>query len=177
MRVPQAVADERRRKLYIREEKQHRQPKAAMLAWQDWSIYVTNASPAQLSVAEICTLYRSRWQIELVFKLWKQYGKLNEWQSKNEWHIMCEVYAKLLAMIIKHWLLVVGCWGDLERSLVRGSRLVQEYVAVLMYSLNAGTELEAVLAALARELKLVPKVRKRRGKPSTAQQLLQPSML
>lgn len=177
MRVPQAVADERRRKLYIREQKHHRQPKAAMLAWQDWSIYVTNASQAQLSVAEIMTLYRSRWQIEMVFKLWKQYGKLNQWQSANEWHIMCEVYAKLLAMVIKHWLLVVGCWGDLERSLVRASRLVQEYVGTIIYSLQGGTELAMVMAALAQELKLVPRVRKRRRKPSTAQQLQQPSIV
>jgi Transposase DDE domain len=59
MPVPQAVAAERRRKLYLREQKHHRQPKAAMLAWQDWSIYVTNASAAQLSVAEISTLPRS----------------------------------------------------------------------------------------------------------------------
>lgn len=177
LRVPQAVADERRRKLYIREQKHHRQPKAAMLAWQDWSIYVTNASREQLSVAEIMTLYRSRWQIELVFKLWKQYGKLNQWQSENVWHIMCEVYAKLLAMIIKHWLLVVGCWGDLERSLVQGSRLVQAYVGLIMYSLQGGISLSAVLEELASELKLVPGVRRRRGKPSTAQQLQHPSII
>ncbi len=71
IRVPQEVASERRRKL--KAEARHRGQAAskARLALADWTILVTNVPTQLLSLREALVLARARWQIELLFKLWK----------------------------------------------------------------------------------------------------------
>ncbi len=48
-------------------------------------------------------LVRERWQIELLFKLWKPYGCLDEWRTSHPWRILCEVDAKLMGLLLQHW--------------------------------------------------------------------------
>src|SRR5436853_3471000 len=45
---------------------------AARLRLADWTIVLTNVPQAQLAVQEALVLLRVRWQIELLWKLWKQ---------------------------------------------------------------------------------------------------------
>src|SRR5207249_4108182 len=65
VRVPQAVADERRRRLWAEARKKGQMVSQARLRWADWTILVTNAPATLLTVAEALVLYRARWQIEL----------------------------------------------------------------------------------------------------------------
>jgi len=75
VRVPPAVADERRRKLREALQRQGYTVSKARLALAGWTLLVTNAPATLISVAEALVLYRARWQIELLFKLWKQHGR------------------------------------------------------------------------------------------------------
>ena len=43
---------------------------------QEWTIFVTNCPPEMLTWKEVVVLYRARWQIELLFKLWKSHNRL-----------------------------------------------------------------------------------------------------
>jgi hypothetical protein len=45
-----------------------------LLAVCTWRIWVTSIWTAHLSIEEAIVLQRERWQIELFYKLWKQYG-------------------------------------------------------------------------------------------------------
>jgi hypothetical protein len=46
-----------------------------------------------------------------LFKLWKNHGRVADWAaSGNPWRVLSEVYAKMMAMLVTHWLLVVSCW-------------------------------------------------------------------
>ncbi len=74
VRVPQAVADERRRKLRTAARRNGTTPCAARLALADWTVFITNAPRALLSLDEALVLGRARWQIEVLFKLWKRHG-------------------------------------------------------------------------------------------------------
>ena len=35
---------------------------------------------------------RSRWQIEMLFELWKRYGHLDKSRSEKPWRVMCEIH-------------------------------------------------------------------------------------
>src|SRR5208337_2573706 len=76
LRVPQEVADRRRQKAYVKAQKHGRVPSREYLEWQDWTIFVTNCEPELLTWEAVVVLYRARWQIELMFKLWKSHNRL-----------------------------------------------------------------------------------------------------
>jgi IS4 transposase len=97
--------------------------KWALLAW---TIYLTNAPPTVLSAQEVVEVAGLRWQIEILFKLWKSEMELDAWRSTNPWRILCEIYAKLIAAIIQHWLLLIGKGHDLHKSLLQMSRTIQK---------------------------------------------------
>lgn len=131
VRVPAEVANQRRRRLRVAAQRRGTAPSAASLARADWTILVTNAPPALLSLREALVLARARWQIELLFKLWKSHGHIDESRSAKPWRVLCEVYAKLLAMVVQHWLLLVGCWAYPDRSLVKAAQTVRTFALSL----------------------------------------------
>lgn len=110
VRVPLAVARERRRRVRADARRRGQMVSRRRLALADWVLLVTTVPPAVLSADEVCTLYGARWQIELLFKLWKHAGGLARSRSAKPERILCEVYAKLLAMVVQHGVLVVTCW-------------------------------------------------------------------
>lgn len=68
LRVTKQVANARRRKLRKEAEKKGRTPSKNHLALCNWTLFVTNASSEILPVNIVLSLYRLRWQIELIFK-------------------------------------------------------------------------------------------------------------
>jgi hypothetical protein len=176
VRVPQAVADERRRKLHAAAQREGRTPPAARLALADWTLLVTNVPVELLSVAEALVLARARWQIELLFKLWKTHGKLDESRSRDKWRVLCEGYAKLLAMVIQHWVLLVGCWVFADRSLTEAAKTVRREATCLVGAIHCHTRLVEALAAIRRCLTAGCQIDRRHRKPSTFQLLLDPAL-
>lgn len=126
IRVPQAVADERRRKLRATARRKQSTASAASLALADWTVFITNTPVVLLSLDEALVLGRARWQIELLFKVWKSQGWIDEWRSRKPWRVLCEVYAKLLAMVVQHWLVLVACWQYPDRSLGKAAHTIQK---------------------------------------------------
>ena len=109
-RVPPEVADQRRRRIRQDVRRKGRTPSAATLELAAWTILITNVPEDQLSHDEALVLARVRWQLELLFKLWKSHGRIDQWRSAHPVRIVCELPAQLLAMVLQHWLLVVSCW-------------------------------------------------------------------
>jgi hypothetical protein len=121
VRAPQEVVDQRRRRLHSDARRRGTTPSAAKLALAAWTILITNVPATRLTVQEALVVARTRWQIELLFKLWKSHGRIDESRSEKPWRILCEVYAKLLAMLVQHWILVVCCWRYPDRSLTKAA--------------------------------------------------------
>ena len=113
VRVPAQVTAERRRRAA---RKKGQTVSRVSLQLAAWTIFVTNVPVEKLSVQEALVRGRCRWQIELLFDLWKTHGKVGQSRSAQPWRILCEVYAKLLAMVIQHWLVLVSCWHYPDRS-------------------------------------------------------------
>jgi hypothetical protein len=174
VRGPQEVADRRRAKLRAAAQREGTAPNARALALADWTLLVTNAPAGLLRLREALVLGRVRWQVELLFKLWKSGGRIAAWRSAKPWRALCEVYAKLTAMVLQHWVLLVGCWAFADRSLVRAAKTVRDAVPVLALGLTHLTLLVATLALIARCLAAGCKVDKRRRHPSACQLLADP---
>lgn len=176
IRVPQAVADQRRRRLKASARSGgHGVPKQTR-ALADWTLLVTNVPAAQATVADLEVLRRLRWQIELLFKLWKSHGKVAISRSAKPWRILCEVYAKLLAMLLQHRLLLLTAWPPGERNLVQAAATVRSAVPGLARALACRDALATVLAELVLDLSAVVKTTKRRARPSLQQLLLDPDL-
>jgi hypothetical protein len=173
IRVPQEVADQRRRKL--REDAQRRQKTVSQrsLALADWTILVTNIPADLLTLTEALVLMRSRWQIELLFKLWKSHGKIDEWRSWKPWRILCEVYAKLLAMLIQHWLFLISFWRFTNRSLVKASQTIRKHALHLGSAFASSASLETAIQVVDRCLEAGCRINKRKTDFRTFQLLEQ----
>jgi hypothetical protein len=174
VRVPQEVADQRRRRL--RDDHRGQTVSAHRLALAAWTLLVTNVPPDQLTLPEALVLARVRWQIELLFKLWKQHGLVDEWRSEQPWRILCEVYAKLVAVLIQHWCLL-RTWHRADRSLIAAARTVRAHAPLLTLAQAGHLPLAQVLAWLDHAFTHGARLQRRRQRPSTYQLLADPDRL
>ena len=174
VRVPPEVAVLRRKRLAQKRSGQRRRGSAVhpdRLALVEWNVYVTNVPAPMLTLEEALVLARCRWQIELLFKLWKSEGRIDESRSQKPWRILCEVYAKLIGMVVQHWLLLVGCWTHPDRSLVKASRTVRSRAVELAVVLPQAYLVHKTLTIIELCLRQGCRVNRRRRKPSTHQLL------
>lgn len=172
VRVPPEVAEQRRQRVREAAQDQGREPSEEVLYLAGWILVVTNVPRARLSLSEALVLLRLRWQIELLFKLWKEHGQIDEWRSKKPWRILCEFYAKLCAMVIQQWLIHAGCWHDPWRSLFKAAEVVRREANRIMVALYEGG-LERVLRSIVRGMRTGCRVDRRGSHPSTVQLLLE----
>jgi len=176
VRVPDEVANGRRRRLRAEAKWRGKTPSARSLAGAAWTLLVTNVPTDLLAVREALVLARARWQIELLFKLWKSHGHIDESRSGKPWRVLCEVYAKLLAMLVQHWLLLVSCWTDPDRSLVKAAGTIRQHALHLASVLACTPSLCAALAVIQRCVAAGCRLNRRKKKPNTYQWLLDPFM-
>jgi hypothetical protein len=172
VRVPQEVADQRRRRVRADAKRHGRTVSPTTLALAGWTILVTNAPVALLSGPEARVLARVRWQIELLFKLWKSHGQIDAWRSQKPWAILCELYAKLIGLIVLHWIVLVSCWAYPDRSLLKAAQTVRAHACCLISALKRCGRLEEALLDLAFCLQVGCRINKSQKTPHTFQLLL-----
>jgi Transposase DDE domain len=172
VRVPDDVAEQRRERI-IKEAKQRgKQANEEVLKRAQWTILITNAPEEILTLTDVLVLQRARWQIERLFRLWKEGGKIDEWRGRTPWRILCELYAKVMAMLIEHWFLVLGTWQDPYRSLVKAADVVREYVPELFMGLLDRADWQEVVAHLFKAMRKC-RLHRRKHHPSHPQLLLE----
>jgi hypothetical protein len=136
-----------------------------------WTLLVTSVPEAQMSLEQALGLMRARWQIELLFKLWKEGMQIDEWQSEQPWRILCEVYAKLLAVLIQHWLLILACWDDPHRSWVGATEVLRTHVSVLAHGWAGDMPLEQAVSMMLTSVRGACSIPARRTRLNTARLL------
>jgi hypothetical protein len=114
------------KKHHATKTKPHRhRPSKARQALSGWTVLLTNVPKERLAAHEARVLIRVRWQIERLWRLWKERGQVDIWRSAKPMRILCEVYAKLMGCMIQHWIILKGCWQQPDRSMVKASQVVQ----------------------------------------------------
>jgi Transposase DDE domain len=171
VRVPKAVERQRRERLRKEARDKGYKVRPERLALCGWSLWISNVPAEQLSLPEVEVLSRVRWQIELLFKLWKSAGQVDESASGKPYRVLCEVYAKLLAMVVQHWVQLLSWEGVGQRSLRRGVRRVRQYAVALALALGDGRALRRLLRVIAQALRHGLRINKRRRKPACFQLL------
>jgi hypothetical protein len=116
LRVPQEVADQRRKKAIENAKRKGRTPSKASLALMDWSIFVTNVPSKMLHMKQMINIYRVRWQIELVFKLWKSYcglGRITGVRRERIFRVVCQDdWCRLNSLSDRTLANAGGCWSQ-----------------------------------------------------------------
>jgi hypothetical protein len=171
------TASERIRKLRAGARKRNQPLAAERVQLAHWTIMLTNALHDLLSALEVYTLLRLRWQIELLFRLWKTYSQVDESESENPWRILTELYAKLIAVLIQQWILLASIWHIPCKSIVLAASFIQTYAIFVQISLKNQVALCGALTTLVKLLQATPDLLKRHRNPSTNQILLDPELV
>jgi DDE family transposase len=171
VRIPQEVAARRRQQAHQKASKHGRAASAEQLRWQDWTIFVTNCEPERLTWKGVVILYRARWQIELMFKIWKSLNGLTAHRPEaSAQEQLCLIYAKLIGAIVQHWILVSTTWSNGRRSLMKAAVILRDWITSLAEALDDSERLVHTLNRLAETL-VGACVERRRKRPSNFQLL------
>jgi hypothetical protein len=66
------------------------------------NLFATNAAPELIPMEKAWSFYRLRWQIELIFKVWKSICNLEKVKKVKKHRLECYIYSKLILIIL--------CW-------------------------------------------------------------------
>ncbi|WP_165360599.1 IS4 family transposase [Candidatus Chloroploca sp. Khr17] len=177
VRVPEQTAAQRLRRLHREMRKKGRTASAEQEAWCGWTVFVTNMPTDMVTLTEALVLMRLRWQIELLFKLWKSHGKVDESRGQRDARVLTEIYAKFIGMIMQHWLLLTGCWQKPDRSLPKVAKKVREFAKLLAQAMHHPRTLRKVVRLLMEEISKVEGQTPRTKEPNAYQLLLNPNLL
>lgn len=66
----------------------------------DYNIFMTNTTQEQLTQEQVQLYYRLRWQIELLFKIWKSVLELDKIGKMSIFRFECYLYSRLLVLLL-----------------------------------------------------------------------------
>ena len=133
-RLSEAESNKRQRYIRRRAKRKAETPSKALLRLAGYNLYITNIEAHRLTPKQICVIVGIRWQIELMFKCFKSIGKLNVSRSQKPYRILSEIYAKLIAILIQHTVMLVAQWRCIHHSLMKTTQLIAGYARLLAVS-------------------------------------------
>jgi hypothetical protein len=93
--------EKERRDEYIKEcKKKKRTPNKEYINRLAFTIFITNVPLTMWPAKVIGTIYRLRWQVELIFKSWKSDLKFDFLIGTNPFRVKCLIYARLTAILM-----------------------------------------------------------------------------
>jgi len=105
-KVPATVAAKRRhkQKRKIANVSKKARYRYGTSAWKellmDYNIFITNTTKEQLTHEQVQRYYRLRWQIELLFKIWKSVLELDKIGKMSIFRFECYLYSRLLVLLL-----------------------------------------------------------------------------
>jgi hypothetical protein len=171
IRCPPEIAAQRRRKVHETARRKGRTASQRQLALCDWTVMITNAPAEMLTLDQAWELYCSRWQIELLFKRWKSLGGIQISTDLKPERVLCELYAKLLGMLVAHWFTLLR-GGPLEGfSLTKAIQRIQDRASRLADALRHPDRLPELIDEIQTIIERLPRQPRRKKSPSTRQRL------
>jgi hypothetical protein len=91
---------------------------------------------------------------------------------EQPWHVLCDFYAKLLGMLLVHWLMIAGCWQVKSRSMVKASKAICSQLVLLAKAIGGSLDLHWVIQQIIEDLPMC-RMNPRRKHPNAYQLLLE----
>lgn len=105
-KVPGPIAAKRRRKqkrkiANVSKKARYRYGTSALKELlMDYTIFMTNTTQEQVTDEQVQLYYRLRWQIELLFKIWKSVLELDKIGKMSIFRLECYLYSRLLVLLL-----------------------------------------------------------------------------
>lgn len=133
-RVPKEIETERRRKAHKAAKEMGRTLSKEKLSLLSFSIFISNIPINMVSTQVIGTVYRLRWEIELIFKTWKSYLKIDVLQGVCLHRILCLIWSRLcMAILVAH---LTARFLNLAKKLCKGELSLVKLVSYLLRNGN-----------------------------------------
>jgi hypothetical protein len=175
VRLSEEAAARRRQKLLARKKGKGKKASLAMLSMCEWDVTITNVPAGKLSVDEVISLRRLRWQIELLFKTFKSVGGLEHLAGHRRERVLVELFAKLLGQVVQSWQLLVGCGSPVRWSWYRAAKRQRRWWQAVVLLLGHGPALACWLDSVARRLRRSARKQTRQKHPASFQFTLDPA--
>ena len=135
-RLSQVEINKRRRYIRRRAKRKAETPSKALLGLAGYNLYITNIQPHQLTPKQICVIVGIRWQIELMFKCFKSISKLQVSRSQKPYRMLSEIYAKLIALLIQHAVMLAAGYRHIQHSFIKTAKHIAGYARLLTLSFH-----------------------------------------
>jgi len=89
------------------------------------NLFITNATEAQIPLTTVGSFYRLRWQIELMFKIWKSLCHIDKVKQVKKERLECYIYAKLIGIVLS-WQII---WAVAKFTLAKDNKALSYYKA------------------------------------------------
>lgn len=105
--MPDDIYEERMRKIHKLHKKKGYQTSEKYMFLSRFNLFITNVAKEALPDEVISSLYRMRWQIELIFKIWKSVFGIHHTRKMKYQRWLCLLHFKLLMMIV-NWNIIMA---------------------------------------------------------------------
>lgn len=112
----------------------------AIKARLHFNIFITNMNKDQISAEKIWSLYRLRWQIEIIFKIWKSILSLDKVKKVKKERLDVYFYSRLL-LIVLGWKIISAISHWLYRYEKKTLSLFKSYKLVFFELVRSGAKL------------------------------------
>ncbi len=135
-RLSEAETQKRRRSIRYRAKRKAQTPSKTLLRLAGYNLYITNIEEHQLTPKQMCAIVSIRWQIELMFKCFKSISKLHVSRSQKPYRILSEIYAKLIALLIQHAVMLVAGYQHIQQSFIKSAKHIAGYARLITLSFH-----------------------------------------
>ena len=99
-RLPEEVVNERLRKAQRNNNKKGRgQISKEYKARAHFNLFITNGVNDVIHINKVYLFYKLRWQIELMFKIWKSLCNIDKVKKVKQYRLECYIYSRLIFIV------------------------------------------------------------------------------
>jgi hypothetical protein len=171
-KVPEEIVQRRRRNAAKNAGKKGRTVSAFTFELMGWTILLTNASKEMLSIEQAGLFYSVRWQIELIFKLWKSHMRLDIVSGYRKERVLVELYAKLIGLVLFQFVSMPVWQRDINLSSTKSFKRFTERIKEFAMAIHSLEMLKIVVEEIHCAISEFAKREKRKTRLTTSQQLI-----